>query len=211
VSALLVLVAGIVLAVSGWRWSARSVDGSARVAIIAVLGVTAASFNVIVPVPSIEATTTVVLCAALALGARSGAAVGLVAIVASSVTGGIGIWTIWQVVAVLALALLGSSLAMTGRDADWFAPRRLMLLAGIAFLAAVVWDVVTTAGSMASIAPSGQGLVATLLLGAAFTITHAVFSAIFTVAGGPPLLHALSRARHRLDGGSVIPSGDVYD
>ena len=202
-SALLVLIAGIVLAVAGWMWSARSVDGSARIAIIAVLGVTAASFNVIVPVPSIEATTTVVLCAALALGPRSGAAVGLVAIVASSVTGGIGVWTIWQVVAVLMLALLGGSLAMTGRDADWFSPRRLALLGALAFVAAVVWDVVTTAGSMASIAPTGQGLVATLLLGAAFTVTHAVFSTMFTIAGGPPLLHALGRARHRLDGGRV--------
>jgi len=202
-SAALVLVAGVLLAIAAWAWSARSIDGSARVAIVAVLGVTAASFNIVVPVPSIEATTTVVLCTALALGARTGAAAGLVAIVASSVTGGIGVWTVWQVVAVVAVALIGATLSIGRRSDDWYGPMRVGLLAVGAFVATLAWDAITTAGSMLSIAPPGQTLFATLLLGAAFTVTHAAFTTVFTVLGGPPLLHALGRARPRLDGGRV--------
>lgn len=209
-SALLVLLAGLLLAAAGWVWSTRSIDGAARVAIVAVLGVTAAAFNVVVPIYSVEATTTVVLCAALVLGARTGAAVGLVALVASSVTGGIGIWTAWQVVAVVVVALIGAALGIAGRDADWFAPRRVALLGVGAVIATLCWDVITTVGSMLSIAPAPGAsivdqLVASLLLGATFTATHVAFTTIFTVVGGPPLLHALARARPRLDGGRIVP------
>jgi hypothetical protein len=208
VSAVLVLVAGLLLAVAGWAWSTRSIDGSTRVAIVAVLGVTAASFNVIVPVPSIEATTTVVLCAALALGARTGAAAGLVAVVASSVAGGVGVWTVWQVVAVVAVALVAGVAGTLGRRADWFAPHGLALLAACSVIATLAWDVIVTTGGVLSFAPAPGNTVveqlgAALLLGATFTATHVVFTTAFTCVGGPPLLHALGRARHRLDGGTV--------
>jgi uncharacterized membrane protein len=197
VSAVLVLIAGALLAVAGWR-----------VAIVAVLGVTAASFNVIVPIPSVEATTTVVLCAAIALGARTGAAAGLVAVVASSVAGGVGIWTMWQVVAVLAVALIAGAVGIAGRRVDWFSPRGVALLAAGAFVATLAWDVIVTTGGVLSFAPApgatvADQLAAALLLGATFTATHVVFTAAFTCIGGPPLLHALVRARHRLDGGTV--------
>lgn len=209
-TALWTLLAGLVLAAGAWRWSTRSVDGSARIAIVAVLGVTAAAFNLVVPVPSIEATTTIVLCATVALGMRTGIATGLVAVVASSVTGGVGVWTIWQVVAVAAVATIGALLGRAaGPDADWFSPRRAALLAIAAMAATVAWDVVTTAGSVASFAIQTeltpmQQVASALLLGAMFTVTHVVFTTAFTVVGGPPLLHALARARPRLAGGTVL-------
>jgi hypothetical protein len=208
-SAVLVLLAGLLLAVAGWAWSTRSIDGSTRVAIVAVLGVTAASFNVIVPVPSIEATTTIVLCAAIALGARTGAAAGLVAVIASSVAGGIGAWTIWQVVGVVAIALVGALLARIARGIDWFTPRGALLLGAGSTIATLGWDLVVTAGGVASYAPAPGATVveqvaSAMLLGAAFTATHVVFTTAFTIVGGPPLLHALGRARHRLDGGTVL-------
>ena len=54
------------------------------------------------------------LCTAIALGARTGAAAGLVAVVASSIAGGVGVWTIWQVLAVLVVALVGAGLVLAG-------------------------------------------------------------------------------------------------
>lgn len=208
-SALFVLLAGILLAIAGWSWSTRSVDGSTRVAIVAVLGVTAAAFNVIVPVPSIEATTTVVLCTALALGARTGAAAGLVAVVASSVAGGIGAWTVWQVVAIVAIALVGAALAVVARRVDWFSARGIVLLAVGSFVATVTYDVLVTAGGVATYAPAPGATIfaqvmSAMLIGAMFTVTHVAFTTAFTCLGGPPLLHALGRARHRLDGGTVV-------
>lgn len=208
-TALWTLLAGVTLAAAAWHWSTRSIDGSARVAIVAVLGVTAAAFNIVVPVPSVEATTTVVLCASIALGARTGIAAGLVAIVASSVTGGVGVWTIWQVVAVALVGIVGVVAAgVAGRDIDWFTRRAAVVLACASVVATIAWDVVTTAGSAASYATQVgltpmQQVVSALLIGAMFTVTHVLFTTAFTVIGGPPLLHALGRARPRLAGGVV--------
>ena len=203
------LLAGLALALAAWQWAHRSIDGAARVALVAVLGVTAAAFNVVVPIPSVEATTTVVLCAAIALGARTGVATGLVAVIASSVAGGVGVWTIWQVVAVAVVACIGAaSVRVAGPGVDWFKRRRAMQLGGTAVLATIAWDVVTTAGSAASYATQAgltpmQQVASALLIGAAFTLVHVVFTTLFTVFGGPPLLFALDRARPRLGGGVV--------
>ncbi|MCW2920704.1 MAG: hypothetical protein JWL76_578 [Thermoleophilia bacterium] len=207
-TALWTLLTGFVLAAGAWQWSTRSIDGSARVAIVAVLGVTAAAFNIVVPIPSVEATTTIVLCASIALGARTGIAAGLVAIVASSVTGGVGVWTIWQVVAVAVVGIVGAVAARFAvRELDWFTQRSAIVLVIASVVATSAYDVITTVGSLASYAPQGgtltQRIVGALLIGAMFTVTHVVFTTMFTVVGGPPLLHALGRARPRLAGGVV--------
>ncbi|MCW2928816.1 MAG: hypothetical protein JWM86_2784, partial [Thermoleophilia bacterium] len=78
-TALLTLLAGILVALAAWRWSMASIDGASRVALVVVLAVTAAAFNVVVPIYSVEATTTIVLCTTIALGARTGVATGIVA------------------------------------------------------------------------------------------------------------------------------------
>ena len=208
-TAIWTLLAGFALAGAAWQWSTRSIDGSARVAIVAVLGVTAAAFNIVVPIPSVEATTTIVLCASISLGARTGIAAGLVAIVASSVTGGVGVWTIWQVVAVAVVGIVGVVAGrIAGRDADWFTRRAAIVLVIASVVATIAWDVVTTAGSAASYATQAgltpmQQVVSALLIGVMFTVTHVLFTTAFTVIGGPPLLHALGRARPRLAGGVV--------
>jgi energy-coupling factor transport system substrate-specific component len=211
--ALLTLLSGLLLAVGAWRWSASGIDGASRVALVAVLGVMAAAFNLVVPVPSVEATTTVVLCTALMLGARTGAAAGLVAVVGSSIAGGVGAWTLWQVVAVALVALVGAAVGrVAGRDRDWFTSARRTILGIAAAVSTLTWDVVTTAGGAASYATQPgltplEQVMSALLLGLAFTLVHVVFTTAFTVVGGPPLLHALERARPRLGGGEIVPSG----
>lgn len=210
-TALWTLAAGIVLAWAGWWWSASALDRAARVALIAVLGVTAATFNVIVPIPSIEATTTVVLCTAIVLGVRSGIGVGLVAVVGSSIAGGVGAWTLWQVIAACVVAIMGGVLGRAAGRRSWHAGSDRLLLGVVAALATITWDVVVTVGGAASYATQPgltpiEQIVSALLLGAAFTIVHVTFSTIFTVVGGPPLLQALQRARPRLTGGIVVAS-----
>lgn len=207
------LLSGIALATIAWRWSIRGVGGASRIALVAVLGATAAAFNVVVPIPSIEATTTVVLCTAIVLGVRMGAAVGLVAVVGSSLAGGVGAWTAWQVVAVTVVAAVGAlaGRAVAARDVDWFTPAPRIALAIAAAVATLAWDVVVTAGGVASYATQPgltplEQVVSALLLGAAFTLVHVVFSTAFTVVGGPSLLHALERSRPRLDGGTITPA-----
>ncbi|MCW2923439.1 MAG: hypothetical protein JWM98_843 [Thermoleophilia bacterium] len=203
-NAALLLLAGVALAAAAWRWSMHSVADASRVALVTVLGVTASAFNVIVPIASVEATTTVVLCAALALGARTGVAVALVAIIGSSVAGGLGPWTVWQVVAYVLVALVGGALGPATRRTDWFAPRGALVLGVTAPACTLAYDVIVTVPSAITLHTSPT---AALLLGAAFTITHVVFTTAFTIVGGPPLLHALTRARPRLDGGTVVPVG----
>lgn len=211
-TAVLTLAAGLSIALVAWRWAARGIDGAARVALVCVLGTTAASFNVVVPIPSVEATTTVVLCTAMVLGARTGIATGLVAVVGSSVAGGVGAWTVWQVVAVTTVALLAAGAGrLTPWGADWSSRRRVGALALLAVVATVLWDVIVTAGSIASYAPQAgleplEQIAAALLLGAAFTAVHVACSTALTVVGGPPLLHALERARPRLAGGTIVPA-----
>jgi hypothetical protein len=206
------LLAGLLLAVGAWSWAARDIGGATRVALVAVLGATAAAFNVVVPVPSIEATTTVVLCVAAVLGARSGIAVGIVAVLGSSITGGVGAWTLWQVVAASVVAAIGVCIGSRDLGFDWYVGAARIRLAVGAVLATVAWDVIVTVGGAASYATQpgltrAEQVVAALLLGLMFTVVHVVFTTAFTVLGGPPLLHALQRASPRLDGGELQVTG----
>lgn len=81
------------------------------------------------------------------------------------------------------------------------------LVAGVCTMS---WDVITTVGGVLS-APAVLGtaeatLASALLLGSMFTLVHVACSTTLTVVGGPPLLHALERARDRLDGGQIVTS-----
>ena len=74
-TALITLLAGLALMLACSMWATRSDDAATRVTLIVMLGISATAFNVVVPIPNIEATTTAVLCAGLVLGARTGAGV----------------------------------------------------------------------------------------------------------------------------------------
>jgi hypothetical protein len=171
-------------------------------ALVVVLAASAAAFNVIVPVPSIDATITVVLCAALVLGLASAASVGVVAVVASSVTGGIGVWTVWQCVAVLMVAALGASMRrlVLQRSEEGGVQVRSAALGLLTVASVLLYDVVVTVPTALTIAPAGSfagNLVGALLLGVAFTLTHTAWVTLLTVSGGPALIAALARARDR--------------
>lgn len=211
-TALLTLAAGAALALACWWWAVRRLDGSSRMAIVVALGVAASAFNIVVPIPNVEATTTMVLCTALLLGAPSGAAVGLVAVIATSVTGGVGMWSVWQIVGMAVVALAGGLLGyVAGHRADWFDLRSGLLLQGAAAIATCCYDVIVTvptvlilspmppSGTTAATTPLEQAIAA-LLLGVPFTLVHVVFVMAFTAIAGPPLLFTLGRARLRLVG-----------
>lgn len=192
----LVLLVGLVAAVAVTRWAVASAGDASGASVVAVLGSTAAAFNIVVPVASIEATTTIVVCSALALGARTACAVAIVAVMGSSMAGGFGAWTLWQIVASVLVAILAANVPVA-------APVSRTVLGLVAVVATVLYDVIVTAGGLASYVPVTGGtfanqLTAALLIGALFTVVHAVFTSIFTIAVGPSLLHALGRARRRL-------------
>lgn len=203
-TALLTLAAGVLVAIACWHWSMRSLDGATRMALVVSLGVAATVFNVVVPIANVEATTTVVLCASLVLGAPTGAAVGLVAVIGTSITGGVGMWTTWQVVGMAAVAVLGDLLGrVSRRRTDWFGTRSASLV-GVAIVATGTYDVLVTVPTVFLLAPIGPGsaterAISALLLGVPFTIMHVVFVAAFTALAGPSLLFTLGRARLRLD------------
>jgi hypothetical protein len=206
--ALFTVAAGLVVALICWHWSLRSLDGATRMALVVSLGVAASAFNIVVPIANVEATTTVVLCTALVLGAPTGAAVGLVAVIGTSITGGVGSWTTWQVVGMAVVALLGDLLGrVSHRRTAWFGARSLQLFL-LAALATCAYDVLVTVPTVFLLAPMRSGpaterIASALLLGLPFTLVHVVFVAAFTALAGPSLTFTLGRARLRL-GGAVV-------
>lgn len=204
------LLAGLVGAVFVLRWSNTGVGSSSRLSIAAVLGIAAAVFNVIVPVPSIEVTTTLVVCCSIALGWRMGVSVGAVAVLGASVAGGVGVWTLWQIIAVSFAAGIAVCFGPLVRLRAPVSNRRVALWLSMAtMLSTVTWDLVVTVGSIVSIGTQegvvfGQQLGYALWLGGMFTLIHTVFSVGFSWIVGPGLVHTLQRARPRLDGGVVV-------
>lgn len=203
-TAALALIGGMVLAVGVWLAAARSAADATRMSLVAVLGVSAAAFNVIVPIASVEATTTTVLCTAAALGARTGLGVGAVAVLGSSIAGGLGPWTPWQLVGVAAVAAVGAATGAAARRAagPGGSDARLALAAAAA-VATLAYDVVVTVPTLLVLAP-GEGPVAgqagaALLVGAPFTLVHVLATTAMTWAAAPALLHCLARARLRFD------------
>jgi len=206
-TALLTIACGVVLALVLVGWSMRDVDSSTRVALAAVLGVAATAFNIVVPIPSVEMTTTTVLCVAVALGMRMGIATGLVAVIGSSVAGGVGAWTVWQIVGMAVIASAGAAVGTALRAARGDIRRDgvidIAMLGCVTALVTLGYDVVVTVPSALMLAPVSGSTPAhqawtMLLLGAPYTAVHVVACVLLTITCGPPLLFTLSRARVRL-------------
>lgn len=195
---LVVIVAGLALAGTAWRWAIRGVEGPERLSVAVVLGLMATAFNIVVPVPNIEATTLVVVCLAVALGPSAAVVAAIVAVLGTGMTGGVGVWTAWQVVGYVTIALVASALvrARVNLDGRW------MIVATV-MVGTIVYDVMLTVTGVWTLGladPEGgaASVLDALLLGAPFTLTHVAGNALIAVLGAPALVHALSRARQRM-------------
>jgi len=165
------------------------------------LGIGAAAFNLVVPVPNVEATTLVVVSLALRLGAAEAVLAGTIAVVGTGVAGGIGVWTAWQVVGfgIIALAVSAITTATTRGKARSPGPRRPFLLACVAG-GTVFYDLLLTASGtwlLVDGAAWGSAVRAALLLGAPFTFTHLAANLALAWLAGASLGQALERARAR--------------
>lgn len=210
-TAVYAILAGCLLAAVGWWWSNRGIDGANRVALVALLGVLATTYNVVVPIANVEATTTMVICAALVLGARTGAAVGIVAVIGTSSTSAFGTWTLWQVVGTCVMAVVAAAAAhvfVRVRVVDWTTTSGRVLLGALVAVATLAYDVVVTVPTVFAVGAVGtdtglERMASALLLGVSFTLVHVVATTALSVMVGPSLLQALERARLRLAGGVV--------
>lgn len=203
-----VVLGGLGLLLVVWAWSGRALDSANHVAVVVVLGTFAAAFNLVVPVPNVEATTTLVVCTAAVLGMRAAVAVGLVAVLGTGITGGLGIWTGWQVVGMSVVAA-GGSLLPRGAVSALSSGRRRWWLASWAGVLTIVYELVVTlptanlVGVTQSVGGFDDRVLGLFLLGLPFTAIHCATNVMFVSLTGPSLIAALRRASMRLSLSSV--------
>lgn len=200
------LLAGVVLAVAAWAWAMRAATDGGRVAVAVVLAALATAYNVVVPVPNVEATTTVVVCTVVVLGLRTGCLVGMLAVLGTGVTGGLGPWTAWQVVGTCVVALCAAAAGPLARAHPGGAGR--LVLASCVACATIAYDVVVTVPSTLALGGSADAVRASLLLGLPYSFVHVLATTALTWALAPSLIAALDRARLRLGAGdpSLVPA-----
>jgi energy-coupling factor transport system substrate-specific component len=196
------ILVGGALAVASWVWAVRGTGDAHRVAVVATLAVLASVFNLVVPVPSIEVTTLVVVCAALFVDTRCAVAIGVLCTAMGGAFGGIGPWTVWQVVALLVLAIGAGAFRASARTAPDHVLR--VLVVGLVVVGVIVYDIITTLGGLLSVVGVADPIAA-LLLGAPFTLVHAASSTVISVIAAPSLVRALRRVGQRLD--CVVTAG----
>jgi hypothetical protein len=197
---LIVFGAGLAVLVVLVHVGTSALRGGNELALVATLGGLAAACNIIVPIPNVELTTTVVACVAIALGARLASATSLVAVLGTGLVGGLGLWSAWQVaslaIVAVAVAPFGARLLAALLDSTH---ERWILATALAVLVPVC-DAIVTAGSLSSVgAAPGTSIVVVLVAGLPFSLVHAAWVAAVTLVAGPSLLRALARARTRVE------------
>jgi energy-coupling factor transport system substrate-specific component len=201
-SGIAVVLGGLLALVLASSWALRGLDSANRVAVVVLLSAFATAFNLVVPMPNVEATTTVVVCTALTLGLRPAIAVGILAVLGTSITGGLGLWTGWQVLGMSLVASLAATFGPAARDVVAGAGRVrlgcLVALATVAYELVVTMPTVQLAGAGRSAGGFLEGMVALVLLGLPFTIVHVIATVALTLVAGPALVAALERSRNRL-------------
>jgi hypothetical protein len=157
-----------------------------------VLGVCAAVWNVLVPLPNVEATSLVVICVAMSLGTRPAIMTGAVASLLSSIAGGLGVWTSWQIVGVVVLAVVGGQAAARCNSR--------LQVALICGATAGLVDVLITVPTVAATMQLERDLIPGLILvGLPYTVFHIVAVAALAYALAPSLSSSLDRASQRVD------------
>jgi hypothetical protein len=206
------LLLGCSMAIAIWviGISARDRSAADRVCLAVVLGVLAAACNLIIPIPNVEVATTLVMVAAVTLGVRTSLLVGAIAVLGSSLSGGVGPWTAWQIVGFAAVAVVAR--AVLG---DATRARHVWALAATAVLATLVYDALVTGTSLQLTGatagmPASEAFRTAMLLGLPFTLLHVMTNVVCAVAIGPPLIDGLARARGRMHGPAERHGGRMH-
>jgi energy-coupling factor transport system substrate-specific component len=190
------LVLGAAL-IAGFAWYERSHPTARVIALVATLAALAALGRIaFAPLPNVKPTTDIVLISGYVLGGAPGFAVGAVAALASNLFFGQGPWTPWQMAAWGGVGLAGAGLArVAGRELT-----RIPLAAACA-IASLGYGVVMNLHLwiLYSGDHTAAKLAATFATSLPFDLAHATGSALFCLAFGPALVHALSRYRRRFE------------
>ena len=190
------LVLGAAL-IAGFAWYERSHPTARVIALVATLAALAALGRIaFAPLPNVKPTTDIVLISGYVLGGAPGFAVGAVAALASNLFFGQGPWTPWQMAAWGGVGLAGAGLArVAGRELTRIPLAAACAVASLGFGAVMnlhLWILYSGDHTAAKLA-------ATFATSLPFDIAHATGSALFCLAFGPALVHALSRYRRRFE------------
>jgi energy-coupling factor transport system substrate-specific component len=180
---------------AGFTWYERSHPTARVIALVATLAALAALGRIaFAPLPNVKPTTDIVLISGYVLGGAPGFAVGAVAALASNLFFGQGPWTPWQMAAWGGVGLAGAGLArVAGRELGRISLAAACALASLGYGVVMnlhLWVLYSgdhTAGKLA----------ATFAGSLPWDIAHMAGSALFCLAFGPVLVHALARYRRR--------------
>jgi energy-coupling factor transport system substrate-specific component len=188
----LLLVAFALLA-AGFAWLERGPDSSKELVMVATLGAAAAAGRVLfAAIPGVQPVTVIAVVVGIALGARSGFAVGVIAAFVSNFFLGQGAWTPWQM-----LAWGGCGVA--GALAAPLLQRRVPLAAfcfvlGLGFSAFMdIWNWVAFYDEH-----TWQTFVAVHARGLPFDLSHAIGNILIALSVGPELRRLLDRYGRQL-------------
>jgi energy-coupling factor transport system substrate-specific component len=187
------LLLAFALLAAGIAWFEAAADSAKELALISTLAAVAAAGRVLfAAIPGVQPVTVVAVVAGVALGARSGFAVGAIAAFVSNFFLGQGVWTPWQMLAWGACGVAGGLAAR-------FLQRRAVLAAfcfvlGIAFSAFMdIWTWLSFYDQH-----TWQTFVATHARGLPFDLAHAIGNALIALAVGPELRRLLDRYARKL-------------
>ncbi len=184
------------LALGFWSYE-RSRPSSRMLGLVAALAALAVAGRlVLVPIPSVVATTDIALLTGYALGPAPGFAVGALAAPISNLWLGQGPWTVWQMAGWGLAGLAGAWLAMVaGRRVGRLGLACVCAAMGFAYGALLDLSVMVSFGGEQSLdrylALSARGL--------PFNVAHAVGNFAIAYAAGPALVRMISRYRTRLE------------
>jgi energy-coupling factor transport system substrate-specific component len=164
-----------------------------ELALAATLAAAAAGGRVLFAfVPNVQPVTFVVSVTGVALGPRTGIAVGATAALASNAFLGQGPWTPWQ--------MLGWGLA--GATAGWLAPllRHRFALAAFGAAWGFLFDWIVSIWAWSALADGGSdaSFVAFIVAGLPFDVAHAAGNVVLALAAGPTAIRVLDRYARRL-------------
>jgi energy-coupling factor transport system substrate-specific component len=191
-SGLSLLLVASALIVGGCAWLETGPGSAKELTLIATLGAAAAAGRVLfAAVPGVQPVTVIVVAAGVALGLRSGVAVGAIAALVSNLFLGQGPWTPWQMLAWGACGAAGAAAAPLLRRRLPFAVACLLL--GFAFSSFMdVWN------WLAFFPHTWQALTATWARGIWFDAAHGIGNLVIALAVGPELRRMLERYGRRL-------------
>jgi energy-coupling factor transport system substrate-specific component len=191
-AALPLLLVAFSLVAAGFVWLESGPGSSKEVALVAVLGGTAAAGRVLFAfAPGIQPVTVITVAAGAALGARVGFAVGAVAALVSNFYLGQGIWTPWQMLFWGGCGVVGAVAAKLIRHRWAFAG----LCCGLGFAFSSLMDI----WNWYSFYPhTWQAFTLLYARGVWFSAFHAIGNVAFALAIGPELRRLLERYGRRL-------------